>query len=305
MAMSRRAFARRRRQKLIIGVGAFLALGIILVVAYCCLSGSKTEPIAATLAGQKVKWKKSADKAEAMATLSGDQALHFDENSIFIKVQLTGQDSGFNVSASNESSFLDKLSGKVKESEEDDFTFNANYFEVGEVVIGEVTFDEAPNNVFEDSASVRYFSFTVGEAPEPEPTTDAGSADSATSNSSESATVANSVAATVYFNGFTVNTYESKEDALANAMGVGADLLNCSIKATVGDGVKRVRVWTENEYGTSNGDEFFLWSENGWSATMDLSNYGGNTIIVAVSVADNAVPPHNTYRYFALALPAK
>lgn len=303
MAMSRAAFARKRKQKLIIGVVAFVAIGIILLVVYFCLARSKTDPVVATLAGQKVEWEKSADKVESMATLSGDQALHFDGNSIFIKVQLTGQTSDISVSGTNTHG-IDKFTGKA--NEEDDFTFDANYFEVGEEVIGEVTFDANPNNVFEDSASVRYFSFTVGEAPEPEPEPTTDSADSASSNSSESAnaTAASSVAATVYFNGFTVNTYKSKQDALNNAMGVGSDLLNCSLKAAVGDDVKRVRVWTEDEQGRSNGDEYFLWSDNGWSATMDLSNYSGSTIIVAVSVADNAVPPHNTYQYFALVLPA-
>ena len=110
----------------------------------------------------------------------------------------------------------------------------------------------------------------------------------------------------VFFNGTMVKTY-SKEDAMASE-GVNlsdfSDSREVEVQAVIGYGqeVSRVRVWTENESGGSNGDEYFLYSDSNWSATLDLSDYSG-TILVAVAVSDNSVPPHTDYAYFKVLLP--
>lgn len=113
-------------------------------------------------------------------------------------------------------------------------------------------------------------------------------------------------AVNVFFNGTMVKTY-SKEEAMASE-GVNlsdfSDSREVEVQAVIGYGqkVSRVRVWTENESGGSNGDEYFLYSDSDWSATLDLSDYSG-TILVAVAVSDNSVPPHTDYAYFKVLLP--
>lgn len=130
-------------------------------------------------------------------------------------------------------------------------------------------------------------------------------ADEESSNSSDSNSVVMS-GVSVFFNGAMVETYP-REDVMStqaiNLSDFSSDG-NVLIQAVVGNNqpVKRVRVWTESEDGVSNGDEYFLWSDNNWSANMNLGDYSG-TIIVAISVADNSTPPHNTYEYFKVHLP--
>lgn len=109
----------------------------------------------------------------------------------------------------------------------------------------------------------------------------------------------------VFFNGTSVKTYADKETALENYISLSefSSSREVEILAVIGYGqeVSRVRVWTENESGGSNGDEYFLWEDNDWTDTMDLSMYDG-TIIVAVSTADYSTPPNNTYEYFSVRL---
>lgn len=110
----------------------------------------------------------------------------------------------------------------------------------------------------------------------------------------------------IFFNGAMVQTY-SKEDAL-NSQAI--DLSSFSngdsvlIQAVVGfdQDVSRIRVWTENETGGDNGDEYFLYSDNNWSTKMSLCDYSG-TILVAICISDNSVPPKQTYQYFKVNLP--
>ena len=129
-----------------------------------------------------------------------------------------------------------------------------------------------------------------------------------TESEPEAETEDNEVMSTVnvFFNGTMVKTY-SKEEALASE-GVNlsdlSDSREVEVQAVIGYGqeVSRVRVWTENESGGSNGDEYFIYSDSNWSATLDLSDYSG-TILVAVAVSDNSVPPHTDYAYFKVLLP--
>ena len=129
-----------------------------------------------------------------------------------------------------------------------------------------------------------------------------------TESEPEAETEDNEVMSTVnvFFNGTMVKTY-SKEEAMASE-GVNlsdfSDSREVEVQAVIGYGqeVSRVRVWTENESGGSNGDEYFLYSDSNWSATLDLSDYSG-TILVAVAVSDNSVPPHTDYAYFKVLLP--
>lgn len=131
-------------------------------------------------------------------------------------------------------------------------------------------------------------------------------ADEESSNSSDSNSSVVMSGVSVFFNGALVETYP-KEDIM-NTQPINlnefSDDGNVLIQAVVGNNqpVKRVRVWTESENGVSNGDEYILWSDNNWTANMKLSDYSG-TIIVAISVADNSTPPHNTYEYFKVHLP--
>lgn len=112
-------------------------------------------------------------------------------------------------------------------------------------------------------------------------------------------------AVNIFFNGVSVKTYASKEDALNNPISISniSDSAMIPIQSIIGYGqnVKRVRVWTESDTGVNNGDEYILWKDTDWSATMDLSKYSG-TIVVTISVADNSTPPHNTYEYYAMNL---
>ena len=110
----------------------------------------------------------------------------------------------------------------------------------------------------------------------------------------------------VFFNGTMVKTH-SKEEAMASE-GINlsdfSDSREVGVQAVIGYGqeVSRVRVWTENGSGGSNGDEYFLYSDSDWSATLDLSDYSG-TILVVIAVSDNSVPPHTEHSYFKVILP--
>lgn len=129
-----------------------------------------------------------------------------------------------------------------------------------------------------------------------------------TESEPEAETEDNEVVSTVnvFFNGTMVKTY-SKEEAMAST-GVNlsdfSDSRQVEVQAVIGHDIEvsRVRVWTENESGGSNGDEYFLYSDSNWSATLDLSDYSG-TILVAVAVSDNSVPPHTEHSYFKVILP--
>lgn len=148
---------------------------------------------------------------------------------------------------------------------------------------------------------------TTDEANSAEETDDTESSEPE-SNETETEPEDNEVVSTVnvFFNGTMVKTY-SKEDAMASE-GVNlsdfSDSREVEVQAVIGHGIEvsRVRVWTENESGGSNGDEYFLYSDSNWSATLDLSDYSG-TILVAVAVSDNSVPPHTDYAYFKVLLP--
>lgn len=123
-------------------------------------------------------------------------------------------------------------------------------------------------------------------------------------NSSQSAVAVSSV--NIFFNGAMVQTY-SKEDAL-NSQAVNLSSFSNGdsvlIQAVVGfdQDVSRIRVWTENENGGDNGDEYFLYSDNNWSTKMNLGDYNG-TILVAICISDSSVPPKQTYQYFKVVLP--
>lgn len=109
----------------------------------------------------------------------------------------------------------------------------------------------------------------------------------------------------VFFNGTMVKTY-SKEDAMASA-GVNlsdfSDSRQIEVQAVIGYGqeVSRIRVWTENESGGNNGDEYFLYSDTDWTTTLNLEDYSG-TILIAIAISDNSVPPHIDYAYFKVIL---
>ena len=159
----------------------------------------------------------------------------------------------------------------------------------------------------QSSEAVTEVGDTTDEANSAEETDDTESTEPE-SNETETEPEDNEVVSTVnvFFNGTMVKTY-SKEEAMAST-GVNlsdfSDSRQVEVQAVIGHDIEvsRVRVWTENESGGSNGDEYFLYSDSNWSATLDLSDYSG-TILVAVAVSDNSVPPHTDYAYFKVLLP--
>lgn len=110
----------------------------------------------------------------------------------------------------------------------------------------------------------------------------------------------------IFFDGAWIQTY-SREDAF-NSEAVNLNQFSNDPSVLVqalisyNQPVSRIRVWVENESGGSISDEYFLYSDNNWSAEMDLSSITG-TVIVAISVADTNVPANNTYEYFKLFIP--
>ena len=159
----------------------------------------------------------------------------------------------------------------------------------------------------QSSEAVTEVGDTTDEANSAEETDDTESTEPE-SNETETEPEDNEVVSTVnvFFNGTMVKTY-SKEEAMASE-GVNlsdfSDSREVEVQAVIGYGqeVSRVRVWTENESGGSNGDEYFLYSDSDWSATLDLSDYSG-TILVVIAVSDNSVPPHTEHAYFKVILP--
>lgn len=161
----------------------------------------------------------------------------------------------------------------------------------------------------EENSSPAQSSETVVEADDTEEVEEAEKAEATEATETEPETendeqVVSTV--NVFFNGTMVKTY-SKEEAMAST-GVNlsdfSDSRQVEVQAVIGHDIEvsRVRVWTENESGGSNGDEYFLYSDSNWSATLDLSDYSG-TILVAVAVSDNSVPPHTEHSYFKVILP--
>lgn len=160
----------------------------------------------------------------------------------------------------------------------------------------------------QSSEAVTEVGDTTNEANSTEEVDDTESTESESESEPEAETQEDEVVSTVnvFFNGTMVKTY-SKEEAMASS-GVNlsdfSDSRQVEVQAVIGYGqeVSRVRVWTENESGGSNGDEYFLYSDSNWSATLDLSDYSG-TILVVVAVSDNSVPPHTDHAYFKVILP--
>lgn len=165
---------------------------------------------------------------------------------------------------------------------------------------------EKSNTPTQSSETVTEVDDTTNEANSTEEVDDTESTES--ESEPEAETEDNEVVSTVnvFFNGTMVKTY-SKEEAMAST-GVNlsdfSDSRQVEVQAVIGHDIEvsRVRVWTENESGGSNGDEYFLYSDSNWSATLDLSDYSG-TILVAVAVSDNSVPPHTEHSYFKVILP--
>ena len=166
---------------------------------------------------------------------------------------------------------------------------------------------EENSNPAQSSEAVTEVGDTTDEANSAEETDDTESTEPE-SNETETEPEDNEVVSTVnvFFNGTMVKTH-SKEEAMASE-GINlsdfSDSREVEVQAVIGYGqeVSRVRVWTENESGRSNGDEYFLYSDSDWSATLDLSDYSG-TILVVIAVSDNSVPPHTEHSYFKVILP--
>lgn len=109
----------------------------------------------------------------------------------------------------------------------------------------------------------------------------------------------------VFFNGFELPSYESKEDALAHAMKISSEAAaNSSFTVTVDEETTaRVRMWIENEHGSNLYDEHILYSENGWTDSFSLSKYSGKTIILGISISDKEIISNMAIDYIAVEVP--
>lgn len=291
----------------------FVVLTIISIVGVIVTSNSSSTTVPATLNSITISWNSDEKKAINNATLVAfdDQILAFEANDSIneISVSLCGQNSKKTYSASTSVlGIADFLGISAISVDGLNFSFDANIFEVGEIVLIKAQFDSDKavlDKAFQEDNSYGYFAFMVGESqkvpqtetPEPE-----NSAAPSTSTSAPAESTTNAQAS-VYFNGFMVTSHESREAALTSPISIGEDALNCSIKCSVGNNTKRVRVWTESNQGTSHGDEYFMWSDNSWTANVDFSAWSGETILICVCVSDNSVPATNTYSYIAANIP--
>lgn len=283
---------------------AVLVVGII--ISSIGMNAAK-EPevigVSATLNGTPITWETTEEAAADFPAMmaSGEQTLAFDEEcSAKISVTLTGQSSGKNYSASTKSfNFFSFFGASPISVDENNFKFDANTFEEGEIVVieAEIESDEA----FQDTV-YEYFSFVVEEPQENvQPETSQLFEDTNTSEAApfQPEFVANTK---VYFNGFMFPRYSTREQALSSPISIGEDVATCSIDCAVDDNVKRVRIWTEDDCGTSHDDEYFLYDDNGFSDTIDLSAWSNETILIGVCIADNNVPSNNDYSYIAIEL---
>lgn len=292
----------------------FVVLTIISIVGVIFTSTTSSTTVPAALNGITISWNSDEKKAIDSATLVAfdDQILTFEANDSVgeISISLCGQASKKTYSASTNGTIgiADFLGIAAISVDGLNFSFDANIFEVGEIVVIKAQFDggsSALDKAFQDGTSCGYFAFMVGESQKTPQVETPETENPATPSTSTSAPAENTsdVQTNVYFNGFMVTSYTSREAALASPISIGEDALNCSIKCSVGNNTKRVRVWTENNQGTSHGDEYFLWADSSWTANVDFSAWSGETILICVCESDNSVPATNTYSYIAANIP--
>ena len=276
----------------------FIVVAVVVII-FCMARLSTNHAVGTYINNNQVSGydkEKTALNQTAFLEFSDTCVVAFDSNDLHgISVTLDGQTSEKHLYASTEASQVAQSLGIAEITIGDDgsFTFDANYsFEVGETVLMTVEYNGSDND-FGSDITTKYFAFVVGESTNSS-SSSTGTIDANTEENSD-------MTPSVYFNGVTVATFDSKENAISNCERSYVSSYDIMVEP---NGVDRVIIstYTLNLDDGSfhfNNAETFIYSGTDWSAHIDLSQYVGEVIVVKVRVEGADILEN---RYFAVQL---